>query len=415
MANFVISIYAFYMEFALSINAHKSRFSPATRMRHVNPFRVMTVLQRAKALEAQGRKIVHLEVGEPDFVTAPPILEAGRNALAQGYTAYTPAAGLPQLRERIAAHYLDTQGVVVSPERIFVTPGASGALSLVAQMLINPGDGVLMSDPGYPCNRNYVRLAGGTAQLVPVTAETNYQLSAAMLDEVCDESTRGVWAASPNNPTGTVLSRASLQAISQWCEQRDAHFLVDEIYHGLDYVDGLPSVLRVCDEALVINSFSKYFGMTGWRLGWLVVPQVLVEAANILAQNLFIAASTVAQHAALRAFDPETTVILEQRRAAFRQRRDFLTTALAELGFTIAVPTQGAFYIYAGIEAFSSNSERFCQILLDEFGVAVTPGTDFGDFENQRYVRFAFTTSMQELELAVERLRGAVASGRLAQ
>ena len=260
-----------YTELALSKIAPKSRFSPAERLQQVNPFRVMTVLERAKALEAQGQKIVHLEVGEPDFVTAPPILEAGRAALAQGYTAYTPAAGLPQLRERIAAHYLNTQGVVVAPERIFVTPGASGALSLVAQMLINPGDGVLMSDPGYPCNRNYVRLAGGRAQLVPVTAQTDYQLSAAQLDEFADERTRGVWAASPNNPTGTVLSRAALHEISQWCERRDAHFLVDEIYHGLDYVDGLPSALQVCEETLVINSFSKYFGMTGWRLGWLVV------------------------------------------------------------------------------------------------------------------------------------------------
>ena len=227
-------------------------------MQQVSPFRVMTVLERAKVLESQGQKIVHLEVGEPDFVTAPPILEAGRSALAQGYTAYTPAAGLPQLRERIAQHYLDTQGVVVAAERIFVTPGASGALGLVAQMLINPGAGVLLSDPGYPCNRNYVRLAGGHAQLVPVTAATNYQLSTQLLDQYCDESTVGVWAASPNNPTGTVLDKENLQAINQWCQHHDAHFLVDEIYHGLDYVDGLPSALQVSDEAIVINSFSKF-------------------------------------------------------------------------------------------------------------------------------------------------------------
>lgn len=399
----------------MSTKGCNSRFSPAQRMQYVNPFRVMTVLERAKSLEAQGRKIIHLEVGEPDFVTAPPILEAGRSALAQGYTAYTPAAGLPQLRARIAGHYRDTQGVEVSHERIFVTPGASGALSLVAQMLINPGAGILMSDPGYPCNRNYVRLAGGTAQLIPVTAATGYQVSTPLLDRYCDDSTRGVWVASPNNPTGTVLNKESLEAINQWCEQKDAHFLVDEIYHGLDYVEGLPSVLQVSDEAIVVNSFSKYFGMTGWRLGWLVVPEALVETTNILAQNLFIAASTVAQHAALRAFDQDTGVILEQRRQAFRQRRDYLTEALVALGFKVALPTQGAFYIYAGIDGFSANSERFCQTLLEEFGVAITPGTDFGDFENQRYVRFAFTTGMPALEIAVERISAAVASGRLSQ
>lgn len=399
----------------LSIKTSNSRFSPAQRMLHVNPFRVMTVLERAKALEAQGRTIIHLEVGEPDFVTAAPILEAGRSALAQGYTAYTPAAGLPELRARIAAYYLETQGVEVSPERIFVTPGASGALSLVAQMLINPGDGILMSDPGYPCNRNYVRLAGGTAQLVPVTPDSGFQLSTELLDQYKDDTTSGVWVASPNNPTGTVLSRQEIESISQWCECNDVHFVVDEIYHGLDYVDGLPSALRVSDKTIVINSFSKYFGMTGWRLGWLVVPQELVAATNVLAQNLFIAASTLAQHAALRAFDQDTRVLLEQRRQAFKERRDYLSNALVALGFNVPVATQGAFYIYAGIEAFCSSSERFCQTLLEEFGVAVTPGTDFGEFENQRYVRFAFTTGMPELEVAVERITAAVQSGRLAQ
>lgn len=384
-------------------------------MRDVNPFRVMTVLERAKALESAGRSIIHLEVGEPDFVTASPILEAGRAALAQGRTAYTPAAGLPQLRGRIAQYYKDSQGVDVAPERIFVTPGASGALSLIAQLLVNPNDGILMPDPGYPCNRNFVRLAGGNAQLVPVTPQSNFQLTSELLTQYHDASTRGVWAASPNNPTGTVLDKQALLELSAWCERHDAHFLVDEIYHGLDYTQGLPSALRVCEQTIVVNSFSKYFGMTGWRLGWLVVPQELVSATNILAQNLFIAASTVAQHAALRAFDPDTRLILEERRAAFAQRRDFLSAVLSELGFRISVPTLGAFYIYAGIEKFASDSERFCSILLEEFGIAATPGTDFGDHDKHRYVRFAFTTGMDDLQIAAQKLREAVASGRLSQ
>jgi len=399
----------------LSFQVPKSRFDVAARMQQINPFRVMTVMERAKTLEAQGRSIVHLEVGEPDFVTAAPILEAGRKALANGFTAYTPAAGLPQLRARIAQHYLETQGLQLAPERIFVTPGASGALSLMAQLLINPRDGVLMSDPGYPCNRNYVRLAGGEAQLVPVTASSQFQITPALLNQYANDASRGVWLATPSNPTGTILTQAQMRDVVQWCERRDLHLLVDEIYHGLDYTDGLVSALKLSDDAIVINSFSKYFGMTGWRLGWLVVPEPLVSACNILAQNLFIAASTPAQHAALRAFDADTKVILEGRRHEFAQRRDYLSAALKQLGFSIATPTLGAFYIYAGIEKFSDDCEAFCRVLLEEYGVAVTPGTDFGDYENKRFVRFAFTTGMEQLELAVERLSEAVASGKLAQ
>lgn len=390
-----------------------TRFRPALRMAQISPFRVMTVLERAKALEALGRKIIHLEVGEPDFPTAAPIIEAGREALAKGLTAYTPAAGLPQLRERIAQYYAQTQGVQISPQRILVTPGASGALSLLAQLLINPGDVVLMSDPTYPCNRHFVRLAGGIAQLVPVTADTQYQLTPHLLAPFAGSAVRGVWAASPGNPTGTVLDEEQLSALAAWCEQQDAHFMVDEIYHGLDYAGGLSSALKIAPDAIVVNSFSKYFGMTGWRLGWLVVPATLVPAANILAQNLFIAASTIAQHAALRAFDADTREMLEARRQAFAERRDFLSTVLNELGFTVAVPTLGAFYIYAGIEKFSADCEHFCHVLLEDFGLAVTPGTDFGEYESKRYVRFAFTTSLAELEIAAERLRAAVASGKL--
>lgn len=393
----------------------RTRLQTADRLRGINPFRVMTVLERARALEAQGRQIVHLEVGEPDFVTASPILEAGRAALAQGCTGYTPAAGLPQLRERIAGHYLDKHGLDIDPRRIFVTPGASGALSLLSQMLLNPGDGVMMTDPGYPCNRNYVRLAGAEAQLVPVGPASDYQLTPVLLDAHATASTRSVWLASPSNPTGTVLDRNGLRAVSDWCEDHGAHLLVDEIYHGLDYVDGLPSVLEVAPHAIVVNSFSKYFGMTGWRLGWFVVPDELVEASNILTQNLFIAASTMAQHAALRAFDDDAIEIFEQRRAAFAERRRYLLDALPQMGFSVAVEPQGAFYIYAGIGALSDNSEHFCHTVLEHFGVAVTPGTDFGEYHSRLHVRFAFTTSMEQLEIAVERLQRAVASERLAR
>jgi aspartate/methionine/tyrosine aminotransferase len=274
-----------------------------------------------------------------------------------------------------------------------------------------------MTDPGYPCNRNYVRLAGGHAQLVPVNSATDYQLTPALLREYYTSNSKGVWLASPGNPTGTVIDAQSLQTVSDWAKQHDCHLLVDEIYHGLDYVGGLPTALQADPDNLVVNSFSKYFGMTGWRLGWLVVPESLVAAANILAQNLFIAAPTLAQYAALRAFDVDVKELLDQRRIEFQQRRDFLCAALTDLGFGVPVNTQGAFYIYADISAVLKklaegraagqlmDSERFCHELLEEQGVAVTPGTDFGDYRADTHVRFAFTTSIENLQVAVERLR----------
>lgn len=391
------------------------RLAPALRTHNIKPFRVMTVLERARELEAQGKSIIHLEVGEPDFVTAAPIVEAGRQALAHGETAYSPAAGLPQLREKIAQHYWDTHGLHLSEQRILVTPGASGALSLVAQMMLNPGDGVLMSDPGYPCNRHFVRLAGAQAQLIPVTAQTNFQINLDLVERHVKANTKALWLASPANPSGTMISQEVMAQLNQWSEKNNAHMVVDEIYHGLSYEQSAQTALKISDDIIVVNSFSKYFGMTGWRLGWLVVPESLVAVSNILAQNLFIAASTIAQHAALRAFDDDTRKVLEQRRKEFMRRRDFLTEVLSELGFSIPVQTQGAFYIYAGIEKFSQNSEQFCVRLLEEFGVAITPGTDFGDYKSQQYVRFAFTTGMEQLQDAAQRLRKAVASGRLSE
>lgn len=370
----------------------------------------MTVLERARTLETQGRSIVHLEVGEPDFVTAAPIVEAGRAALSSGETSYCPAAGLPALRDKIAEHYHVQHGLSIDPKRIIVTPGASGALNLVAQMMLNPGDGVLMSDPGYPCNRNFVRLAGGQAQLVPVDASCNYQITIPLLERWAQSSSKALWLASPANPSGTMLDKTTLSDLNAWCSARGMHILVDEIYHGLTYGCDAQSALSVSNDIIVVNSFSKYFGMTGWRLGWLVVPESLVEVANILAQNLFISASTIAQHAALRAFDDDTIEIFEQRRSEFLRRRDFLTAVLKELGFSIGVQTQGAFYIYAGIERFSQDSEHFCVRLLEDYGVAVTPGTDFGEYKSDTHVRFAFTTSMDQLELAAQRLRQAVNS-----
>ncbi|MDO8909741.1 MAG: aminotransferase class I/II-fold pyridoxal phosphate-dependent enzyme [Pseudohongiella sp.] len=393
------------------------RLKPADRTRLVNPFRVMNVLERARQLERMGRDIVHLEVGEPDFATAAPIAEAGMQAIKAGHTAYTPAAGLPALRERISQFYCEHHGVNVDPRRILVTPGASGALVLLANLLLNTGDAVLMPDPSYPCNRNFVHLAGARAVLVPPEKPGDAAPSIKQLNQLMDASVRGLWLASPANPTGAVIAHDHLARLVQWAQQSRVHLMVDEIYQGLDYVLGarasramgnLPTALTLGGDTIVVNSFSKYFGMTGWRVGWIVVPEYLVETANILAQNLFISAPTISQLAAIRAFDPDVVEILEQRRDAYRQRRDYLAMSLKSLGLILPWDPQGAFYCYADVSRFSDDCEAFCHQLLEQHGIAATPGTDFGEHHASRYVRFAFTSSLQNLEKAIGRLSRAL-------
>jgi aspartate/methionine/tyrosine aminotransferase len=376
----------------------------ADRLADIQPFRVMEVLSRAKALEAQGRDIVHMEIGEPDFITAAPIIAAGQQALAAGKTHYSQALGLPELRQRIADFYRDRYQLDISPERIVITPGASGALMLASALLVNPGQGLLMADPGYPCNRHFLRIVEGQGQLVPVDASDRYQLLAGNAEKHWQENTAGIIVASPANPTGEILTRDELSALSALCEQHDAVLVVDEIYHGLCYDQPAPSVLEVTDQAFVINSFSKYFGMTGWRLGWMVAPEAAVPALDKLAQNLFIAPPTVSQHAAIAAFEPETLALLEARREEFAKRRDYLLPALQQLGFDIPHAPDGAFYIYADISRFSDNSEQFCLQLLEETGVAITPGTDFGHYQANTHVRFAYTTDLERLREGMKRL-----------
>ena len=365
-------------------------------------------MARALELEKAGRKIVHMEVGEPDFCTASPIIEAGKAALDAGRTQYTAATGLGELREKISQFYLDRNNVAIDPRRILITPGASGGLTLLANMLVGAGDGVLLTDPAYPCVRNFIHLMNAEPQLMPVTMENNFQPTRADYEAHIQANTTGLWLASPSNPTGTIMERAGLEEASQWASQRELHLLVDEIYHGLHYVDDMPSILEVDQSAFVVNSFSKYFGMTGWRLGWIVVPDEYVDTATKLAQNLYISASSIAQYAALAAFTDEAQAIFELRRQAFKQRRDFMTAALREIGFKIPDKIQGAFYIYADVSAFTDDAEDFCRMLIEEQGVAITPGADFGDFLCKGFVRIAFTTSMSDLELGVERLKSAL-------
>jgi aspartate/methionine/tyrosine aminotransferase len=382
----------------------------AGRMADIAPFYVMDLLARARALEAEGRDIVHMEVGEPDFPTPDPVVRAGQQALAAGHTHYTPAAGLPELRTAISRFYAEHHGVEVAPERILVTPGASGALQLIMGVLVDPGERVLLPDPGYPCNRHFVRLFEGEGVLVPVTGASDYQLTPEHLAEHWDARTVAAMVGSPSNPTGTVASGAELRALEAAVAERGGRLIVDEIYHGLVYDDlgadgGTPTALAETDEAFVVNSFSKFFGMTGWRLGWVVAPKAYVRELDKLAGNIFLAPSTMAQHAALAALEPETRAILEQRRQAFRERRDFLLPALRELGFAIPGEPRGAFYLYADASAFTDDSFAFAGRLLEEAGVAITPGIDFGRFRARDHVRFAYTTSLERLAEGVARLQ----------
>ena len=377
----------------------------AKRMRDIQPFHVMALLAEARQREAAGQDIIHMEVGEPDFPTPAPIVEAGIRALQSGQTKYTAARGLPQLREAIAAYYASRFGVNISPERILITPGASGALQLVLGALLNPGDEVLMTDPGYPCNRHFVRLFEGKATAIPVDATTDYQLSRAHVQEHWNTATKAVLLATPANPTGTVLTLPQLADIHAAIQQRGGELIVDEIYQGLTY--GIPDTTALSvdpDNLWVINSFSKYFGMTGWRLGWVVAPEWAVETLDRLAQNIFLAASTPAQYAALAAFTPEALAIMEAQRQELQQRRDFLLPALRELGFAVRTEPQGAFYLYAGSERFGEDAQRLCRDMLDQTGVVFTPGIDFGSHQASTHVRFAYTTGVARLEQAVERL-----------
>lgn len=376
----------------------------SARVDRVSPFYVMDIMSRAKTLESKGRHIVHMEVGEPDFSTPQPIVDAGVDFLKKGDVHYTEAQGLLALREKIAEFYTQQYNVKVSPERIFITPGASGALTVALATLIDAGDDVLMAAPGYPCNSNLIGLLGGVSCFIEASEDDNFQLNAASIASAWGDCTRGVMLASPSNPVGSMVDGETLKEIIQTIDERNGFLISDEIYHGLVYEERAVSALEFSDDVFVINSFSKFFGMTGWRLGWVIVPEHAMGAANRLMQNLFIAAPTHSQFAALAAFSDETKDILLQRCDEFKQRRDVLYDGLIKLGFKVPVNPEGAFYIYADCSAFTNDSYAFALDLLEQVGVAVTPGLDFGMTHAERYLRFAYTTSIEEIKQGLERL-----------
>jgi aspartate/methionine/tyrosine aminotransferase len=384
------------------------RLAPAARVADIEPFHVMEVQTAARALEAAGRSVIHMEIGEPDFPTPPAVVDAAHAALAGGGIYYTSALGITALREAIARHYGDRYGVDVDPERVIVTAGSSAALLLVMALVVNRDEQILMADPGYPCNRHFVRVLEGEPVGVPVGPEERYQLSADLVEAHWTARTRGVLIASPSNPTGTMVDAAGMRDIARVVDDRGGRLIVDEIYLGLAYEGDARTVLALTDEAFVVSSFSKYFNMTGWRLGWIVAPPRHVRDLEKLAQNLYISPATVSQHAALACFRPETLALLEERRAAFRARRDFLVPALRDLGFGVPVMPGGGFFVYADASRFSRDSLAFCRDVLEATGVAFTPGIDFGHHRALDHVRFAYTIGLPKLREGVDRLSAAL-------
>lgn len=391
--------------------ARHERLRLAARMREIEPFHVMEIGRRADALERAGRRIVHMEIGQPDFPAPPQVIEAAVTALRSEPLGYTAALGTPALREAIARFYADRYRIDVAPERIIVTSGASGAFLIAMGALVDPGDEWLMPDPCYPCNRHFVRMFEGVPRTVPSGPERHYQLDRNDVARHWGERTRGVMLASPSNPTGTVVPDEALRGIVAEVRSRGGYSVIDEIYQGLTYGGPHhPTALGLGTDLFVVNSFSKYFNMTGWRLGWLVAPAGYVCEMERLAQNAYICPSAPAQAAALAAFRPETIAVLEERRAEFRRRRDFLVPALRDLGFRVPLLPEGAFYIYADCSALTGDSEQFAMAVLENAGVAITPGRDFGTYRAGAHIRFAYTRSMEDLEQGVERLRQVLGS-----
>jgi aspartate/methionine/tyrosine aminotransferase len=376
----------------------------ARRAAEIQPFVVMDVLARAHALEAAGRRVIHMEIGEPDFTAAPQVVEAAVRALRDGRTAYTATLGLPALREAIAAHYASRFSKNVTPGRIAITAGASGGLLLTLALYVNPGDEILVPDPGYPGYRHMVRAFEGITRPLRVSPASNFQPTLEMVRAACGPRTRGLLLGSPSNPTGTLISNAELRSIARFIAGRGGVLIVDEIYQGLTYGAEPSTALGLPGEVAIVNSFSKYFCMTGWRLGWVVLPPARMREFEKLAQHLYICAPSVAQHAALACFSPAALQIFERRRIEFRRRRDFLLPAIERAGLAVPGRPEGAFYLYAACPGKNADAKQFALQLLENEGVAATPGVDFGSNGTRGFVRFAYTRALADLQEAARRL-----------
>ncbi|MEW6370139.1 MAG: pyridoxal phosphate-dependent aminotransferase [Pseudomonadota bacterium] len=377
------------------------------RAQAIDPFFAMEFGKHAAALEAQGHHVIKLSLGEPDFGPPPAVLEAARTAV-DGPLPYTGALGIAALREAIAGFYLREHGVTISPNRIIVTAGASAALLLVTAALVDAGDEVIVGDPSYPCNRQFLSSFGARVKLVATDPASRFQLDAGSVRANWTPQTRGLMIATPSNPTGTSVPPDELRAICEWAREHGAWRIVDEIYLNLGDRDGAgrppQTVLAFDDGAIVINSFSKYFGMTGWRLGWTVVPEALVPTMERLAQNYYICPSTLSQQAALACFTPASLAVCEERRVEFARRRALVLEGLAGIGLPVPVPPDGAFYVYFDVSGTGLSAWQFCERVLQETHVALTPGKDFGHCGADQYVRLSYAASAESLQEAIRRL-----------
>ncbi|MBB1626133.1 pyridoxal phosphate-dependent aminotransferase [Achromobacter sp. UMC71] len=376
----------------------------ATRTHDFLTFQVVELFKQAQALQAAGKDIISLGIGEPDFTAPPQVVEALQRAAQAGQSGYSAPAGLMPLREAIAQFYHDQFGATINPKRVIVTAGASGALTLACAALVNTGGEVLMPDPSYPANSNFVLAAGGRPRLIPSSADKRFQLSAQDVADHWTDATQGVLVASPSNPTGTSIDHGELARLLAQVRARNGFAIVDEIYLGLSYEGQPRSALTLDDDIIVINSFSKYFHMTGWRLGWMIVPEDMVAPVEKIAASLAICAPTLAQHAALACFSADALRTFEHRREAFKQRRDYLLPEFERLGLKVPVKPDGAFYIYADISDLGTDSASFSQRLLLEAGVAAVPGLDFGPAHGHHTMRFSYATGLDRLEEAIARM-----------
>lgn len=376
----------------------------ATRTHDFLTFHAVELFKQGQALQAAGKDIISLGIGEPDFTAPPQVVEALERAARAGLSGYSPPAGLTPLREAIAQFYHDKFGATINPARVIVTAGASGALTLACAALVNSGGEVLMPDPSYPANSNFVLAAGGVPRLIPSSTEKRFQLSAQDVAQHWSPATQGVMVASPSNPTGTSIAADELAELLTEVRARDGFAIVDEIYLGLSYEGEPRSALTLDDDIIVINSFSKYFHMTGWRLGWMIVPEDMVAPVEKIAASLQICAPTLAQHGALACFTDQAMKTFEHRREAFKQRRDYLLPEFERLGIQVPVKPDGAFYIYADISNLGMDSGTFSQRLLLEAGIAAVPGLDFGPAHGGHTMRFSYATGLDRLEEAVARM-----------
>ncbi len=384
-----------------------NRLSPAGA-RGIEPFRVMKILERAQQLEAAGAHVIHMEIGEPDVAPPASVLAAAQTALVQGNTRYTHSLGLPELREAIAAWYRRVYGVAVDPVRVLITPGSSGAFIALYAALLAPGEGVLIPDPGYPGQRNFARTVGINPIAVPVDATTNWQLAPEHVQRFWREDVRAAVVINPGNPTGVLAPKEQIRALAEAVRAKGGVLVVDEIYQQLVYGEESFTALAVSDEIVVVDGFSKRWAMTGFRIGWMVVPEWLIEPCRRVMQNIFVAAPTVAQHAALAALDADAE--LEKMRRAYDARRKLLLAELPRLGFEVAVQPKGAFYIYARLPEPWDDAARFCAALLEEAHVATTPGEDFGAHDTRRHLRFSYATGLDDIRTGLDRMKTWLAS-----